>query len=115
MLNEYQYKPHFRGPLPTAQACLLPQQHPQQPLPAPAARCPGLVAVGIGISATPGNGQARKKGLIGHGGPETEKLTGRCWATTTSHGARRKRHPYWNKRTVSLPLDALRNGVAGDG
>lgn len=56
MLNEYQYKPHFRGPLPTAQACLLPQQHPQQPLPAPAARCPGLVAVGIGIPATPGNG-----------------------------------------------------------
>lgn len=71
-------KPHFGAPLPTAQACLLPQQHPQQPLPAPAARCPGSVAVGIGIPATPGDGQARKKGLIGHGGPETERLTGRC-------------------------------------
>lgn len=41
-----------------------------------ATRMPRLSCRGIGVPDSPGNRQARKKGQIGHRGPEAGRLTG---------------------------------------
>lgn len=113
-------KPHFLGPEPTAQACLLPRRHPHQPLTAgnqgriSRLSCHGdwctclplemEVGVRLGKRVTLATGDWRQEGSLGGAGP-------RLFPT----GAGRRRRSDWTRRTVALPLDALRNGVAGDG